>query len=224
MKKNFMIIAAVLVLLALGGVAYMLAQRDWAVSEQQQATSSVNKDSMMYKMYDQLKGDDYDRMFIANMIEHHQGAVDMAKLALDKAKHQEIKDMAYAIIATQTKEIADMQAWQKQWGYGTSSGEMMSDHSAMGMMGEMTGVTERLKDLSGDAFDAAFLSSMIEHHQSAVDMAYPGMTNAKHDDVKRLTKAVVDAQSKEITTMKRWQADWNYGNDDDSSSMHGMSH
>ena len=79
MKKNFMIITVVLVLLALGGVAYMLARQERSTSEQQQATSSVNKDSMMYKTYDQLKGDDYDRMFIANMIEHHQGAVDMAK-------------------------------------------------------------------------------------------------------------------------------------------------
>jgi uncharacterized protein (DUF305 family) len=70
--------------------------------------------------------------------------------------------------------------------------------------------TEELKSLTGDAFDKAFISSMIEHHQSAINMAYPGQTNAKHDEIKQLTKAIVEAQSNEITQMKQWQKDWGY--------------
>ena len=80
----------------------------------------------------------------------------------------------------------------------------------MGMMDDMAGMTEKLKGLTGDAFDKAFLSSMIEHHQSAINMAYPGQTNAQHEEVKTLTKAIVDAQSKEIAQMKQWQKDWGY--------------
>ena len=144
------------------------------------------------------------------MIEHHKGAVDMAKLALTNAKHQELKDMANDIITAQTKEITDMESWQKQWGYPASSGEMMMDHSAMGMMADMGQMTESLKSLSGDAFDKAFLSSMIQHHQSAINMAYPGQTNAKHEEVKALTKAIVDAQSNEIAQMQQWQKHWGY--------------
>ncbi len=86
-------------------------------SEESTKNSLIDKNSMDYKMYSQLTGDDYDRMFIANMIEHHKGAVDMAKLALVNAKHQELKDMANSIIATQSKEIADMESWQRQWDY-----------------------------------------------------------------------------------------------------------
>ncbi|RTK94817.1 DUF305 domain-containing protein [Candidatus Saccharibacteria bacterium] len=179
-------------------------------SSQQDANSLVDKNSNDYKMYSELTGDDYDRMFIANMIEHHKGAVDMAKLAQTNAKHQELKDMANDIITAQTKEITDMETWQKGWGYPSSSGEMMMDHSAMGMMADMGQMTEELKGLTGDAFDKAFLSSMIEHHQSAINMAYPGQTNAKHDEIKQLTKAIVDAQSSEISQMKQWQKDWGY--------------
>ncbi len=62
-------------------------------------------------------GDSFDRAFLAEMIVHHQGAVEMAGLALKSAKHQEIKDLATAIIAAQNKEIADMKAWEKTW-YG----------------------------------------------------------------------------------------------------------
>jgi uncharacterized protein (DUF305 family) len=60
-------------------------------------------------------GDAFDQEFLAEMIVHHQGAIDMAKLALSNAKHQEIKDLAQAIISAQTKEIGEMKQWQKSW-------------------------------------------------------------------------------------------------------------
>ncbi|MBY0293761.1 DUF305 domain-containing protein, partial [Patescibacteria group bacterium] len=41
----------------------------------------------------------------------------MAQAALQDAKHQEIKDMAKAIISAQTTEINQMQMWGKSW-YG----------------------------------------------------------------------------------------------------------
>ncbi len=62
-------------------------------------------------------GDEFDKAFLSEMIVHHQGAVEMAQLALTNAKHQEIKDLAGAIITAQNKEIADMQSWGKVW-YG----------------------------------------------------------------------------------------------------------
>ena len=221
MKKNNVIIVAIIAIVAIAGVSiYAISKNNdngmmddkmmSNNSSQHPVAGTVDKNSSEYKMYSELKGEDYDRMFIANMIAHHQGAVDMANLALTNAKHQEIKDMANAIITAQTKEINDMQSWQTAWGYPASSGNMMEDHSAMGMMNDMAGMTDKLKGLSGDAFDKAFLSSMIEHHQSAINMAYPGQTNAQHEEVKTLTKAIVDAQSKEITQMKQWQKDWGY--------------
>jgi uncharacterized protein (DUF305 family) len=72
----------------------------------------------------------------------------------------------------------------------------------------MGNMTEELKSLSGNAFDLKFLELMIEHHQSAIDMAQPGIKNAKHQEVKDLARAIVDAQSKEIAQMKQWQKDW----------------
>lgn len=64
-------------------------------------------------------GDEFDKVFISNMIDHHKGAIDMAKLATDNAKHDEIKNMAADIVKAQSKEIDTMRHWQKQWGYQT---------------------------------------------------------------------------------------------------------
>lgn len=78
-------------------------------------------DSMsMDEMTDELKGktgDEFDKAFIEMMIPHHQGAIDMAELALKNAGHQEIKDMANDIINAQNSEINVMKDWQESWGY-----------------------------------------------------------------------------------------------------------
>src|SRR3989344_5165072 len=47
----------------------------------------------------------------------HQGAIDMAEMALESAKHEEIKAMARAIISAQQQEIEQMEQWLKAWGY-----------------------------------------------------------------------------------------------------------
>lgn len=60
-------------------------------------------------------GDEFDQAFIDEMIEHHQGAINMARLAEQNAKHQEIKDLAKDIIEAQTKEIQIMNQWKADW-------------------------------------------------------------------------------------------------------------
>lgn len=61
----------------------------------------------------------FDQRFIQAMIPHHEGAVMMAQDALQKAEHQEIKDLAQEIITAQEAEIAQMKTWLQEW-YGIS--------------------------------------------------------------------------------------------------------
>ncbi|PTM39419.1 DUF305 domain-containing protein [Bosea sp. 124] len=49
--------------------------------------------------------------FRAKMIPHHQGAIDMAKVALAHAKDETTKAMAAQIIKDQEREIAEMREW-----------------------------------------------------------------------------------------------------------------
>jgi uncharacterized protein (DUF305 family) len=81
----------------------------------------------------------------------------------------------------------------------------------------MSQMTDGLKNKTGDDFDKAFISSMIEHHQGAIDMAKLAEKNAKHDEIKNMSNDIMKAQSAEIDMMKNWQVEWDYK---DSSGGH----
>lgn len=87
--------------------------------------------SSMQMSADTLKsksGDDFDRAFISEMIGHHEGAVEMAKLSKEQAKHDEIKQLSDAIILAQETEITEMKKWQIEWGYGNTNSNEHSEH------------------------------------------------------------------------------------------------
>ena len=109
----------------IGGLLVSVAATtfDRPVSENSMSESmQMSTDSLKSKT-----GDEFDAAFIAEMIAHYEGAVEMAKLSAANAKHDEIKQLSTDIISAQEKEITQMKQWQSEWGYdGTSA-----DHSGM---------------------------------------------------------------------------------------------
>lgn len=58
---------------------------------------------------------EFDLAFIEMMTTHHAGAVTMAKEALAKAEHAEIKNLSNQIIEAQEAEIKMMTDWKAKW-------------------------------------------------------------------------------------------------------------
>lgn len=86
-----------------------------AHSHEQMSQMPMDMHHSMMGMQEQMdavksSGDvDYD--FAVMMRIHHQGAVDMAQMELDKGKDPQMQAMAKEIIAAQKKEIAQFDQW-----------------------------------------------------------------------------------------------------------------
>ena len=153
-----------------------------------------------------------DRHFIEQMIPHHEGAIEMAKLAQERSKRPEILTLADTIIKSQSQEITQMQAWYKNW-YGV---EVLVDSSVgmgmgRGMMqgGMMGGTTADIESLRNSTnFDEAFLQEMIPHHQMAVIMARMLLSGTNRPEMKQLGQDIITAQEKEIDQMRSWLKEW----------------
>ena len=79
----------------------------WGSSLSPLATDMMSKGSM--------SGQNIDKHFITQMIPHHEGAIAMAKIALERSGHQEIISLSKGIIEAQESEIKDMKSWFQSW-------------------------------------------------------------------------------------------------------------
>jgi hypothetical protein len=69
--------------------------------------SAAAMTKMMREMQTEPTGD-VDRDFVAQMVPHHQGAIDMAVAILRTGQNEPLRRMAHEIIVTQQQEIAAM--------------------------------------------------------------------------------------------------------------------
>ena len=147
-----------------------------------------------------------DVTYIDMMIPHHQLAVDMAKIAQEKATHGELKGLAGAIIRAQEDEIKRMGTWRTELADSATP-----DASKSGGMGGMVmpGMDVDLDKLKASAnFDRDFIAAMIPHHQSAIDMSKAALPNLKHSALRDMAKDVITTQQVEIDRMNGWLKDW----------------
>lgn len=152
-----------------------------------------------------------DVSFAQGMIPHHRQAVAMAGLAATRAKSQQVKDLANKIERAQDPEINTMSGWLKAWDATVPDADMTGkesmpgmDHSGSSMPGMMSGDDmAKLKDLSGDAFDKAFLRMMVSHHQGAIAMAKTERAKGAYGPATTMATSIVTSQSSEITGMDK---------------------
>ena len=81
---------------------------------------------------------------------------------------------------------------------GTTNGEMtgMEDMDQSSMDSEET--ARQMVAPNGEYSDAAFVDSMVPHHEGAVEMAQAALENAEHEEIRTLAQDIISAQRAEI--------------------------
>ncbi len=162
--------------------------------------------------------------FAQDMSLHHEQALDMARLALAQGGPH-VQGLAQGIVNQQLKELGYMQGWLLLWDAPPSS--RTDDMPWMKQAYEQAGVREpqyeqfiqrcntdqampglatpdqmaQLASLRGAAFDQAFLSRMVSHHQAAVVMARFAAQHAESPVVRGFAASVASEQGMETPLM-----------------------
>lgn len=144
--------------------------------------------------------DEADVRFMQMMIPHHAQAVEMTKLAAERAVTPPVKRIAARIKAAQGPEITLMSRWLKERGEDVPSGHAM--HKQMdGMLSPAQ--MSALRKAHGRTFDRLFLRGMIQHHQGALMMARTERSHGHQARALELADHILSSQAREIATMKR---------------------
>ena len=145
-----------------------------------------------------------DERFIDAMVPHHEGAVEMARVALENAEHPEIERLARHIISNQEAEINELESIKREE-YGTSQ---VPSHMSMGQMKRMGMMMNPQALADMQPFDKAFIDDMIPHHLSAIEIAQVARDEIDNPKIREPAAGIVSAQKREISQMKQWRTRW----------------
>lgn len=149
-------------------------------------------------------GEYSDELFIDHMVPHHQGAMDMAEVALENSEREEVLQLSEDIIAEQEAEIEELQDI-KEAEFGTREVPMEMSEEEM----EMMGMSMDPEELAGEEpFDLAFIDHMIPHHQSAVEMSEVALEESESPEILQLSEDIIESQESEIALMEDWREEW----------------
>ena len=126
MERNTIIVGLLMLVVGLG-VGYTMSNvgapvggnhvmSDGVAMRDTSMDMTASMQGMMNK-FEGKSGDEFDRVFLEEMIVHHEGAVEMAQALLRNTTRSELQKLGNDIISAQTGEIQMMRGWLTLW-YG----------------------------------------------------------------------------------------------------------
>lgn len=180
-------------------------------------------EKMMQKMKAIKMTGDPDKDFAAIMIEHHQGAIDMAGIVVKSGKDQKIRSMAQKTLQTQPddqKKLRKYMQMQHDEGATAKNNKSHSAHAqssdASSHSDQFTSEIKKLMDqmeskmktmkMSGNV-DHDFATMMVGHHQAAIDMANIEAKHGRNTEVKAIAEKIKVDSEKDIIALQNWLTD-----------------
>ena len=141
---------------------------------------------------------DQDVNFAMQMVQHHEQAIEMAQLILDKdGIDRRVTELAQNIKDAQGPEIEEMNSWLIGWGSESASMD------GMDMGGDTMSADDMaaLESATGVEASRLFLEQMTVHHNGAIAMAEIQLDAGEDVAAVALAQAIIDAQTAEIALM-----------------------
>ena len=140
-----------------------------------------------------------DVTFVQMMIVHHAQAIEMAKLAPERAGGAGLRALAARISAAQGPEIA----WLKRWLRDRKLAETDPAHDHRAMPGMQTEADlAALTAARGAAFDSRFVAMMTAHHRGAIQMAGDVLGGGTDQTLREVANEMAVEQGSEIRRME----------------------
>jgi uncharacterized protein (DUF305 family) len=147
-------------------------------------------------------GNGVDRAFVADMVAHHESAIDMAKIAQERGESEFVKQLVHDIATSQSQEITTMRREDQALKMAGVK------RSSLGVPDHMKGMDADPATLkTADPFDAAFIKMMIPHHEGAIEMANVELAKGSDAELKAVAQDIIDAQERELAAMRKHLGD-----------------
>ncbi|GAB3438822.1 DUF305 domain-containing protein [Actinophytocola sediminis] len=144
---------------------------------------------------------DTDVMFLQMLIPHHQQGLRLAELAEDKGGRAEVREFAAAVVATQTDELTDVEAWLTDWNQPTAADPDPNAHHGHGdglhSPDDPVAVTA-LAEAEPATFDATFVNLFTGHQHGAVELARMELAEGRHPDARDLATRIVESRTAQV--------------------------
>ena len=171
---------------------------------------------------------DVDHDFVAMMVPHHEGAIDMAEAELRYGQNEQLRRIAQEVVAEELQEIAAMRA---------ASGEKLTPTEAT-LAASLAGtaarpgffspgpadnvppslkreqpflaqnnaaMTKMMNDMTikpTGNIDRDFVAMMVPHHQGAIEMAQAELRYGREAQLRRIAQEIVVDQIQQISLMR----------------------
>jgi uncharacterized protein (DUF305 family) len=216
---------------AVGSVTLASAQNLLRQSKAEEAAFLKENDVAMTKMMNNMavkRTGDVDHDFVAMMVPHHQGAIEMSEAELRYGQNEQLRRIAQDIVAEQLQEIAAMRA---------ASGEKLTPTEAWlaASFADLTAIlgfsspgpadhvppsiererpflaendaamTKMMNDMTTKPtgnIDRDFVAMMVPHHQGAIDMAQAELRYGREAQLRSIAQEIVVDQIEQISLMR----------------------
>jgi uncharacterized protein (DUF305 family) len=216
---------------AIGSATLASAQDPSRRSSSAEAAFLKENDAAMTKMMNDMAvkpTGDVDHDFVAMMVAHHQGAIDMAEAELRYGQNEQLRRIAQEIVAEELQEIAAMRAASGEKltpteatlaasFAGTAAGPGFSspgpaDNVPPSLKRErpflaqnnaaMAKMINEMTIKPTGNIDRDFVAMMVPHHQGAIEMAQAELRYGREAQLRRIAQEIVVDQIQQISLMR----------------------